>query len=350
MLAPITHILPITTIRRERFLPVAGKVLVRSGQKVNPTDTVAEVNLYPKHQLLDIGRGLGVSVDQADPLMKCQAGDQILKGDVIAGPIGFTRRLIRATHDGKVILAGSGQVLLELAGKPFQLKAGLPGEVVDLVPDRGAIIEVDGGLIQAVWGNGRIDFGLMSVLAQEPEHIITADQLDVSLRGAIIMGGCCQDAEVLKTAEQLPLRGLILSSMWPELVPLAKKLSIPVIITEGLGNYPMNSVAYKLLSTNDRREVAAIAEPWDSYKGTRPEIIIPLPGSERTTAPQEMGYFGPNQQVRVLRAPFVGKIGTILNLINKAEFPSGLKAPAAEVQLETGKKAVLPLANLEILA
>lgn len=350
MLAPITHILPITTIRRERLLPIGGKVLVRAGQKVNPTDIVAEVNLYPEHQLLDIARGLGVSADQADQLIKCQVGDQLVKGDIIAGPIGFTRRLIRATRDGRVVLTGSGQVLIELYRKPFQLRAGLPGEVVELVSDRGAIVQTDGALIQAVWGNGRIDFGLMSVLSQDPEHTITADQLDVSLRGAIIMGGYCQDLEVLKTAEQLPLRGLILSSMAPQLASAAKKIAIPIIITDGLGRFPMNSVAYKLLSTNDRREVAIIAEPWDSYQGTRPEIIIPLPASGKTTLPQEMGYFGPNQQVRVVRAPYMGKIATIVSILDKAKLPSGLKVQAAEVQLENGKKALLPLANLEILA
>ena len=34
MLASIVHILPLTLIRRERLLPIPGKVLVRQGQRV----------------------------------------------------------------------------------------------------------------------------------------------------------------------------------------------------------------------------------------------------------------------------------------------------------------------------
>ena len=38
MLASIVHILPLTTVHRERVLPVPGRVLVRQGQTVQPRD------------------------------------------------------------------------------------------------------------------------------------------------------------------------------------------------------------------------------------------------------------------------------------------------------------------------
>jgi hypothetical protein len=34
MLAPVTHILPLATVQRQRVLPVPGRVLVRKGQEV----------------------------------------------------------------------------------------------------------------------------------------------------------------------------------------------------------------------------------------------------------------------------------------------------------------------------
>ena len=66
LLAPVTHILPITMIRRERTMPVPGKVLVRAGQEVGPTDVIVESNLRPEHILLDVARGLGVSGERSD--------------------------------------------------------------------------------------------------------------------------------------------------------------------------------------------------------------------------------------------------------------------------------------------
>ena len=38
MLAPVTHILPLTTVVRQRLLPAPGRVVVRVGQKVTATE------------------------------------------------------------------------------------------------------------------------------------------------------------------------------------------------------------------------------------------------------------------------------------------------------------------------
>jgi len=350
MLAPIIHILPFTVIRRERILPGMGKVLVRAGQRVSSLDVIAEANLRPEYLLLNVARGLGLTPERADQFIQCQAGDHLAEGDMVAGPVGMARRVVRSPSDGQVILVGSGQILIEVASKPFQLKAGIPGEVVELIADRGATVETTGALVQGVWGNGHIDFGVMVVLAKSPDHLLTPDQLDVSMRGSIVLAARCEDPEVFKSAEELPLRGLILASMSASIAPIAARMQIPVIILEGFGHSPMNTAAFKLLTTNERREVALNAEPWDPYSETRPEIIIPMPGSERLSLPQETGTFTPDQQVRVLRTPHAGEIGVILGIKGSVTFPSGLKAQAADIRLESGRMAVIPLANLEVLA
>jgi hypothetical protein len=349
MLAPVTHILPLTTVRRERLLPVPGKVLVRKGQKVGATDTIAEANLAPEHILLDLGRGLGIPAKKVEKYVQIKVGFPVAEGDIVAGPAGMTRRVVRAPHNGRVIQIEGGKALLEVQGQPFGLKAAIPGIVADLVPDRGAVIETTGALVQGVWGNGGIEFGLMYVLATSPDHLLTPDRLDVSLRGSIILAGHCEIAETLKTAEEMPLRGVVLSSMSPALIPVAAKLRIPVMIIEGFGRRPMNSAAFKLLTTNERREIALNGESWDRYAGTRPEVVIPLPAASELPPPRDADFFGPGQQVRVLRAPYAGKIGTLMDLPGLVVFPSGIRALAGEVHLENGESAVLPLANLEVL-
>jgi hypothetical protein len=263
----------------------------------------------------------------------------------------MAKRVVRAPKNGRVLVAGGGQVLLELETAPYELKAAIPGTVENLVEDRGAIIEAIGALIQGVWGNGRTDYGVMSMLLNSSDDVLTPDRLDVSLRGSIILGGYCENPDVLKTAAGLPLRGLILSSMDAQLLPLAEKLRIPIIVLEGYGHRRMNSAAYKLLTTNERREVAINAQAWDPARGTRPEIIIPLPATVEPVSPQETENFNAGKQVRLIRAPYEGSLGSIVEVRpGMTTLPSGVTAPAAEIQLENGEKMVLPLANLEIIA
>jgi hypothetical protein len=349
MIAPVTHIVPVTTFRRERILPVPGKILVRKGQKVSATDLVAQADLHAEHLLLDLARGLRVSPKQVSQYIQVQEGASIEKGDLLAGPVGFPARRVYAPRDGKIIMMDGGQALIELAGKPLQLKAGVPGEIAELVSDKGVIIEATGAVVQGVWGNGKVEFGLMSVLAKSPEHLLTPDQIDVSMRGAIVLGGRCENAEVLQNAEDLPLRGLILASMPGALAKVAQKLQLPVMLLEGFGARPMNNVAFKLLSTNDRREVALNAEAWNPLTGVRPEVVIPLPSDGYVAPRRDAETFAPQKQVRILRAPHASQTGVLLQLLGPSLLPSGLRAQAAEVRLESGENVIEPLANLEVI-
>ncbi len=350
MLASVSHILPLATIRRERILPAAGRVVVRKGQKVSATDVIAEARLTSEHLLMDISRGLGLSENEADRHLHCKQGAQVAQGDILAGPVGITKRVVRSPKNGRVVLAGGGQVLIELDGAPQELRAGIPGIVSALVDDRGAVIETTGALIQVAWGNNRVDYGLMNVLIGSPEEMLTADRLDVSMRGSVLLGGRCEDVEVLKAAAALPVRGLILSSMDAALIRTAVRMRFPIVLTDGFGKASMNTAAFKLLTTNDRREVAINAETPNQYKGIRPEIVIQLPASGDPGLPQDAGVYNLGAQVRVTRPPHRAMIGTITELCaGMTTLENGIKTNAAEVQLEGGQKVILPLANLEVL-
>lgn len=350
MHAPLKYILPMTVIRRRRVMPVAGKVLARAGQKVGATDTIAESNLYPEYLLLDIARGLGTSAETADHYIQCQAGDQLAEKDIIAGPVGMARRIVRSPRAGKVMIAGDGQVLLEISGQPYQMKAGLPGEVVELVPDRGAVIESAGALVQGVWGNGRVDAGQLSVLAKTPDHIFASSDLDISSRGSVVLAGYCRDLDVFKTVQELPLRGLILGSMEARLIPVAAKSSVPIIVLEGFGQRPIAPVSHKLLASHERREVALNAEAWNAFTGVKPEVFFPAAVPGAVTPAPDFVPLDVNQQVRIFRPPHAGEMGTVEEIKGVTVFPGGLRARAALVRLENGENAIIPLANLEVLA
>ena len=76
MLAPLYHVLPLTTIERERTLPVAGEVVVKLNQKVSPTDVIAEATWAREHVLIDVARALDISPNLADRLLRGGRGGQ----------------------------------------------------------------------------------------------------------------------------------------------------------------------------------------------------------------------------------------------------------------------------------
>jgi hypothetical protein len=350
MLAPVLHILPLATIVRERLLPVAGKVSARLDQRVNPTDVVAEASYAREHVLFDVARTFGISANAADKLIKVKEGDRLTLGALVAEGGGIIPRSIKAARPGRVMVAGSGQVLMEVGDARIELKAGLPGVVTQIIPERGVVIRTAGSLIQGTWGNGRIDNGLMVKLIDKPDAVLTGDRLDMNLRGSVILGGHVRDAETLQAAAELPVRGLIISSMISSLLPMAMQMRYPILVLDGFGAMPMNSAAYNLLTTNDKREVTVNAELFDRYHGNRPEVIIPLPVSNEPDEPRPYETFAVGQRVRMRRAPHAGMLGAISNLpAGVSVLPSGLRVPAGEVKLENGTIVLVPLVNLEVV-
>ncbi|MBC8336017.1 MAG: hypothetical protein ISR59_05240 [Anaerolineales bacterium] len=344
MLAPVSHNLALTTIIRKRLLPVQGEVVVKLNQHILATDTVAEAEFSHKHHLIDIAHILGIKPSVAEKMVSVRVGEKLAAGTVVA-------KGIKVEHNGRVVAAGGGQILLDISEKPFELKAGISGEVVELIQNRGVIIQEVGALVQGIWGNGRISSGTLHVLAEKPAEILTAKQLDMSLRSLVILAGSCQNAEVLNTAAEITVRGLILSSIHPSLLGLARKMPYPIVVTDAIGNQAMNANAYKIISTNNQREKVTVnAEAFQRYEGTRPEIIIPLPHTDPPSTPRAVEIFAPGQKVRLRRAPHAGATGTLENLpAGLKTLPNGLRVMAGEVKLNSGKQITVPLVNLEVL-
>jgi hypothetical protein len=349
MLIPVSHTLPLTTVQRRRFLPTPGKVLVRAGQEVTADEIIAVTTAFAKHISIDLERGLGVPKGQVNQYLKRKIGDDIPEGGVIASRSGLLGRAVRAPQAGKLVTVGGGQVLLRVSQKPYELRAGIPGTVIQVEADYGAIIQTTGAWVQGVWGNGKVSTGGLALAVEQPDEAISSKDLDPALRSLILLAGYCVDPQVFEDMAKFTMKGLILGSMATRLIPAAMRAPFPVVVVDGFGAMGLNMAAFRLLSTNVERDISLNAAPFVRQTGQRPEVIIPMKGQGAPPVPMDLLNVDIGQQVHILRAPYHGQVGTISRLLGTIRFPNGLRAEAAEVSIGEEDTALVPLANLEIL-
>ncbi len=349
MIARSITISALNRFNRRRILPGNGRVIVREGQKVKSNDTVAESIVLGTFQRLDARKALGIaSLEKLNKAFQHKPGDLLQKGDIIAQTKGIASRILRAPAQSLIISIEDGKVLIELNPGTNELKAGYNGTILETIPDRGVVIECDGALVQGVWGNGKIDGGVLSIALVKPELEFLRESLDVSMRGSMCLGGYCLQADALVAAQELPLRGLILAGLATSLIPMVKTLPFPVLVLEGFGKVGLGQPTYKLLSSNDKREVCIIAHDWDVYEGTRPELFIPLPSAANTR--EETFELQVGNKVRINMPPLIGKQASVLQIFKDPQkLQNHMYAFSAEVSLETGQHVTLPVTNLEII-
>lgn len=350
MIAPVTHILALTTVVRTRLLPAPGRIIAKVGQKVASTDVVGDAIVGRKHIIVDFAQQLDQPPKKAATFLKVKKGQKVSHGEVMGATSGLFPREVEAPAEGRVVAIGGGKLVLETGGVSYEMVAGIPGVISDVMADRGVVIRATGAVIQGVYGNGRLETGVMVSLFEKPDDVLSASSIDVNLRGSIVIAGHVDNPAVIKSAAELPLRGMILASITPNVLSAVAQAPFPVLITDGFGRRPMNTAAFKLLTTNVKREVTLNAEIYDRQNGTRPEVFITLPISQEPAEARSMETFAPGQTVRVCYLARPSAIGTLVQLRpGLSVLPSGLKAPAAEIRLETGEQVLVPLTNLEVL-
>lgn len=353
-----TQVTPLVNVRRERVLPASGEVLVRVGERVEPTQVVARANLPGDFRILSVARLLGVPASRIGRYMRVNLGDEVRQGQVIAARRGLFARSVKSPIDGVVTASGGGRILIEARPTLFELRAYIHGTVSNVLvgegPPRpyGVVIETKGAVVQGVWGAGGESFGVLKCLVKSPDKPLRAKAIDPSCHGTILIGGAGLSDAALERAQELQVRGIVTGGLPPELLPLVEELPLPIVVTEGIGTVPMSVPIFRLLTTNEGREASISGRVRSRWGVVRPEVVIPLPAETLPPAQTQPGAsLTVGARVRVVRAPYLGAVGTVVALPPYARRieSTGARVRGAEVNLGQEAPVFVPLANLEVL-
>lgn len=342
------QVTPLTNVRRERMLPVAGEILVHMGERVEPIQVVARANLPGEFHILPVARLLGVPATRSERCLQVKLGDEVRQGQVIAAR---GRNRVRSPINGVLTASGAGRVLIEAQPTVLELRAYLHGAVANVLRNVGVVVETTGAVIQGTWGTGGENFGVLRCLVKNPDKPLRAKDIDPSCHGTIIIGGSGLDNAVLERAQELQVRGIVVGGFSPELIPRANPLPFPVIATEGIGDVPMSEPVFRLLTTHEGREASISGHTRVRWGVVRPEVVIPLPAETVPPAPPPGDTpLAVGAWVRVVRAPYAGQVGQVKALpAHTHRIETGARVHGAEIELSGGASVFVPLANLEVL-
>lgn len=330
-------------------MPAPGKVLVRKGERIGSGDVIAETKVFSKYYDLDVARGLGVSAEEVLGYMRFPAGKDFRKGNILAGPRGISRRVVRAPFDGSLVEIFRGVAILKDIGQPYYLKSGYSGKVAGLIPQRGAIIESRGALIQGIWGNGNLGAGHLVGSNGSYYEEWYGDVPPDEFKNKVFFTRDCLDEITLRRIKNIPLNGLILPSINPALVQELLDFPFAVVILDSFGNRSMNIEAQNILSKSIGEYVEIIAEPWDRDRGKRPEVIIPHTRNKAYFITTSKKNESEGQLVRIVSSQYAGELGRYLFTNKVSRLSNGLFSKSAEVILNNGIRVTVPLNNLEFV-
>jgi len=206
---------------------------------------------------------------------------------------------------------------------------------------------------------------VIKVLTKDPSQELTAEMITEDCRGKILVGGSFLGLAAFKKANSMEVGGIIVGGYnYQDLKPIlgydlgvaitgSEPIHAALIVTEGFGQINMAARTFELLKANEGR-IASMNGATQIRAGViRPEVIIPLTEQERTgddyAGDQITGIEG-GSIVRIIRAPYFGVLGKVTDLpAELQQMESGTFCRTAEVELEGGKRVLLPRANLEML-
>jgi len=263
---PGLKILARTKIIKKRQLPMKGNVHMKIGDVVKSDEIVASTELPGNVQMLNVANKLNIEPENVPECMLVELDESISKGQIIAeskGIFGMFKSQLKSPIDGTLANVSeiTGQAILSEPPIPVEVDAYMSGTITEVQDEEGVTIETEGVLAQGILGIGGENRGILKVVTSSPNDELTADMIDESHKGMIILGGAFMNMDTFKYAKEMGVVGIVsggfdytdLSNILGYSLGVAitgsEKIGPSLIITEGFGRIGMAERTYALLSS-----------------------------------------------------------------------------------------------------
>ncbi|MEW6050030.1 MAG: hypothetical protein AB1644_03070 [Candidatus Zixiibacteriota bacterium] len=357
-------------VKKNRILPLKGEVVVKTGDRVKPSDVVARTHLPGNVVPLNIANKLGIPPEDIGTVMMKKVGDGIKNGEVIAiskSLFGLFKNECQATIDGTIesISHVTGQVLLRGEPTPVEVKAYISGEVLEVIPKEGVVVACVASFVQGIFGIGGETFGALQVVVPDPNTVLTEKLITESHKGKVIVGGSLVTADGLKKAIAVGVHGVVVGGFDDKdlrdflgydigvAITGSEDIGTTLVVTEGFGQINMAQKTFDLLKKHEG-EMACINGATQIRAGViRPEVVIPAVAESNIKAEAVAGQtegLKVGSPIRVIRHPHFGRLGKVTDLPSPLTvLESESKARILEVEFDDGSRAVVPRANVEMI-
>lgn len=367
---PGLKIVPRAPLLKERRLPLEGSIQVKVGDVVRAEQIVARTELPGKVFPVNAANVLGVSPERLPEFLTVKKGDRVEKGAVVGrtpGILGLFRSEFRAPASGVVegISQITGQFIVRAHDIPVEVSAYLDGRVETVLGNEGVSVSSEGAIVQGIFGLGGEVLAPLRTVVDDPSFELTPADLPQDCRGQALVGGSFATADTVLRAVELGASALIVGGFdYSEIRDLlgyevgvaitgSERFGLTLVVTEGFGRIAMSRSAFDLLSSLEGRRASINGATQIRAGVIRPEVIvtdvdgIPAPEARLQKGADGTGIGDP---VRVIRAPWFGRIGTVRSLPPEPELiETGARVRVMELELEDGSIVRVPRANVENL-
>ena len=347
--------------------------MVKKGDNVKADTIVARTFIPGDVHVVNISGLLGIDAWETSEYMVKREGEEVKEEEPIAmikSFFGLFKRYAFAPASGTVerISDITGQVLIRESQIPLEVDAYIPGKVVETLSNEGATIETPAAFIQGIFGIGGERKGKLMMIAENPNEVLTAKQLESKCNGRILVGGALVTSDALQKAVKVGAKGIVvggiddqdLTSFLGYQIGIAitgeEDIPLTLIITEGFGEMGMSEKTFSLLREFDGKYASINGATQIRAGVMRPEIVIPRPElTEKIGDSEEKKKFleqglSPGTPIRIIRKPYFGALGVVSKLpipLQTIETESDVRV--LEAELADGKRVIVPRANVEII-